>query len=91
MQPSDQQVVSALFSPMMQATEKLYKRYSDDELRLVADYLTRMSLLLRKLIPGLQRNGPGEGDGKAGGKKKSRGQRSTLADRRRERETYAHS
>jgi DNA-binding MarR family transcriptional regulator len=56
LQPSDQQVVSTLFAPMMQATEKLYESYSDDELRLVADYMTRMSVLLRELIPGLQHN-----------------------------------
>jgi DNA-binding MarR family transcriptional regulator len=54
LQPSDQQVVATLFAPMMQATEKLYESYSDDELRLIADYMTRMSVLLRGLIPGLQ-------------------------------------
>lgn len=61
LQPSDRQVVSTLFSPMMQATEKLYESYSDDELRLVTDYMTRMSALLRGLISGLQRNGTDEG------------------------------
>jgi DNA-binding MarR family transcriptional regulator len=58
LQPTDQQVVSKLFAPMMRATEKLYASYSDDELRLVADYMTKMSQLLRGLIPELQHNRP---------------------------------
>jgi DNA-binding MarR family transcriptional regulator len=59
-QPLDQQVVATLFAPMMQATEKLYASYSDDELRLVADYMTRMSVLLRGLVSGLQQHRPGK-------------------------------
>ncbi len=54
LQPGDEQLANSLFAPMLQALEKLYANYSDDQLRVIADFMTRMSVLLRERIPGLQ-------------------------------------
>lgn len=51
---SVQQPADSLFSPMLSAAEKLYREYSDDQLRTIADFMTRMSALLNEQTPGLQ-------------------------------------
>jgi DNA-binding MarR family transcriptional regulator len=51
--PSDQHAANSLFAPMLKAAEKLYAGYSDDQLRIIADFMTRMSALLREQISGL--------------------------------------
>jgi hypothetical protein len=38
---------------MLQAADKLYAAYSDDQLRIVGDFMTRMSLLIREQIAGV--------------------------------------
>ncbi|MGH9617224.1 MAG: MarR family winged helix-turn-helix transcriptional regulator [Acidobacteriaceae bacterium] len=50
----DRQAANSLFGPMLQATEKLYASYSDGELKTVADFMTRMSALLREQTAALQ-------------------------------------
>lgn len=45
---ADQRRAEALFAPMLQAVEKLYKDYSDDELQMMAQFMTRMSAILRE-------------------------------------------
>lgn len=52
--PSNQQTAESLFAPLLQATEKLYARYTDEELRTIADFMTRMSVLLRGQVAGLR-------------------------------------
>jgi hypothetical protein len=54
LQPSDQQSVDSLFAPILQAVAKPYVAYSDNQLRIVADFMTRMSGLIREQIAGLQ-------------------------------------
>lgn len=44
----DQRVAGSLFAPMLRAAEMLYADYSDDQLRTIAEFMTRMSDLLRK-------------------------------------------
>ena len=53
--PSDQQTANSLFGPMLKTTEKLYSEYSDNQLRTVVDFMTRMSVLLREQTTELQR------------------------------------
>jgi DNA-binding MarR family transcriptional regulator len=53
LRPSDQQAANSLFEPLLKAAEKLYAGYSDDQLRIVADFITRMSVLLREQTSGL--------------------------------------
>jgi DNA-binding MarR family transcriptional regulator len=53
LRPSDQQAANSLFAPLLKAAEKLYAGYSDDQLRIVADFITRMSVLLREQTSGL--------------------------------------
>jgi|SRR5580700_3279693 DNA-binding MarR family transcriptional regulator len=55
LRPSDQQTANSLFAPLLKAAEKLYAGYSDDQLRVVVDFMTRMSVLLREQISGLHR------------------------------------
>jgi DNA-binding MarR family transcriptional regulator len=45
---SDQQVANSLFAPMLQAVERLYADYTDDQLRMIAGFMTRMAVLLRE-------------------------------------------
>ncbi|MGC1781407.1 MAG: crosslink repair DNA glycosylase YcaQ family protein [Acidobacteriaceae bacterium] len=58
LKPSDQQTANSLFGPMLQATGKLYAEYSDNQLRTVADFMTRMSVLLREQTAALQQRRP---------------------------------
>jgi DNA-binding MarR family transcriptional regulator len=60
--PSHEQLAKSLFSPMLQAAEKLYATYSDDQLRTVADFMTRMAVLLREQVSALQRLGKSRPD-----------------------------
>ncbi len=46
--PSDQQARESLFAPMLQALDELYANYSEVQLRTIADFMTRMSELLRE-------------------------------------------
>jgi DNA-binding MarR family transcriptional regulator len=48
-QPAEQQRRGELFAPMLRAVEKLYGRYSDNQLKTIADFMTRMSEVLREL------------------------------------------
>lgn len=50
----NQEITGALFGPMLQAAEKLYASYSDEQLRTIADFMSRMSALLRERTAGLQ-------------------------------------
>jgi DNA-binding MarR family transcriptional regulator len=50
---SDQRLAKSLFAAMLKAVERLYADYSDDELRTIADFMTRMSVLLREQLPSL--------------------------------------
>lgn len=43
-----------LFKPLTQAGEALFAGYSDDQLRTITDYMTRMSDILRKQTAALQ-------------------------------------
>jgi DNA-binding MarR family transcriptional regulator len=47
--PADQHRRGELFEPMLRAVEKLYDGYSDAQLRTIADFMTRMSAVLRDL------------------------------------------
>jgi DNA-binding MarR family transcriptional regulator len=47
--PGDQKRRGEMFAPMLQATEKLYERYSDSQLKTIADFMMRMSGVLRGL------------------------------------------
>jgi DNA-binding MarR family transcriptional regulator len=49
-----QQDANRLFAPMIKATEKLYSNYSDAQLKLVAEFMTRMAALLREQTAGLR-------------------------------------
>ena len=54
-QPSHRPLKDSLFAPLLQAVEKLYAGYSDDQLRMIADFMTRMSVLIRQQMVGLRR------------------------------------
>jgi DNA-binding MarR family transcriptional regulator len=47
--PADQQRWGELFAPMLRAVENLYENYSDSQLKTIADFMTRMSVVLRDL------------------------------------------
>ena len=47
--PADQQRRGELFAPMLRAVEDLYEEYSDSQLKTIADFMTRMSVVLRDL------------------------------------------
>lgn len=51
--PADQQRRGELFAPMLRAVEDLYEEYSDGQLKTIADFMTRMSVVLRDLTAGL--------------------------------------
>jgi DNA-binding MarR family transcriptional regulator len=53
--PGDQQRRGALFAPLLKANEKLYARYSASQLRTIADFMTRMSAVLRSQMAGLRK------------------------------------
>jgi DNA-binding MarR family transcriptional regulator len=44
----DQQAAGSLFAPMLQAAEKLYADYTDEQLRTIAEFMHRMAALLRE-------------------------------------------
>jgi DNA-binding MarR family transcriptional regulator len=54
-QSSHEQLAKSIFSPMLRAAEELYATYSDDQLRAIADFMTRMAALLREQTSGLER------------------------------------
>lgn len=45
--PADQQRRGEMFAPLLRATEKLYEDYSASQLKSIAEFMTRMSGLLR--------------------------------------------
>jgi DNA-binding MarR family transcriptional regulator len=47
--PADQKRWGELFAPMLRAVENLYENYSDSQLKTIADFMTRMSVVLRDL------------------------------------------
>ena len=47
--------MNAQFSPMLQEAEKLYADSSDDQLRTIRDFMSRMSVLLREQTAALRR------------------------------------
>lgn len=52
---SGERAANLLFAPMLQAVEKLYADYSDEQLRTIAGFMKRMSTLLREETAALQR------------------------------------
>lgn len=56
--PADQQRRGEMFAPMLRATEKLYENYSDSQLRTIADFMTRMSGVLRELTSRMNKQAP---------------------------------
>jgi DNA-binding MarR family transcriptional regulator len=48
-----QEHANRLFTPMIKATERLYADYSDSQLKLVAEFMARMAVLLREQTAGL--------------------------------------
>jgi hypothetical protein len=48
-------------TPLLQAVEKLYASYSHDQLRMIADFMTRMSVLIRQQMAGLRHRQPDHG------------------------------
>jgi DNA-binding MarR family transcriptional regulator len=55
--PADQHRRGELFAPMLQATEKLYTDYSDSQLKTIAEFMVRMSVLLREQTARLHQKG----------------------------------
>jgi DNA-binding MarR family transcriptional regulator len=47
--PAEQRRRGELFAPMLRAVEKLYGNYSSSQLETIADFMTRMSKVLRDL------------------------------------------
>jgi DNA-binding MarR family transcriptional regulator len=52
LRPEDERASSAFFAPMLEALEKLYAGYSDDQLRTMAEFMNRMAEMLRELTAG---------------------------------------
>lgn len=50
-----ERLAKSLFSPMLQAAEELYAIYTDDQLRTIADFMTRMAALLSEQTLGFER------------------------------------
>jgi DNA-binding MarR family transcriptional regulator len=49
-----QEEANQLFRPMVEATEKLYADYTEAQLKLVTEFMTRMAALLREQTAGLR-------------------------------------
>jgi DNA-binding MarR family transcriptional regulator len=56
--PADQQRKEEMFTPLRTATEKLCESYSDSQLRVIEDYLRRMSGVLRDLTARMNQKAP---------------------------------
>jgi DNA-binding MarR family transcriptional regulator len=56
--PADQQRKNEMFTPLRTATEKLCEGYSDSQLRVIEEYLTRMSGVLRELTARMNQRAP---------------------------------
>lgn len=53
--PGDPMSRDALFAPLLKANERLYARYTENQLRTIADFMARMSEVLRSQLAGLRK------------------------------------